>query len=210
MTATKIPAWAATHAYVAGAVVSETTGLPLWRATVAGTSAGAEPTWPTGSPYSIVDGGTLTWVRNTTFRSDVHAGIITKLVAFRAANPTLIRKVWHARPDSFILGDLPAVVLGNLTESITTMQGIRQRRMDGFTVEVVDRAPVADEADDRMNGLVDALMDYITEAYHMASGTSIVEPIGVLDGDTGVNEAENLHWFSNILSFRAYVAEGRT
>lgn len=210
MTATKIPAWQATHAYSAGAVVSETTGLPLWRATVAGTSAGAEPTWPAGSPYSVVDGGTLTWVLNTTFRQDVHAGIVTTLAAFRTANPTLIRKLWHARPDSFTLGDLPAAVVGNLTESIATRQGIRQRQMDGFTVTIVDQQVIAAEADDRMNGVVDALMDYITEAYHMASGTSIVEPIGVFDGEAGIVEAENLSWFSNVITFRASVMEGRT
>lgn len=210
MSTTSIPAWQATHVYAAGAVVSQTTGLPLWRCTTAGTSAGSEPTWPVAAPWTVSDGGTLVWTLNTTFRQDVHNGVVTTLNAFRTANPTLIRKVWHARPASYILGDLPCVVLGNFTESISTMQGIRQRRMDGFTVEIVDRSPDNDESDDRMNGLVDALMDYITAAYHSASGTSIVEPIAVTDGDTGVNEAANLYWFSNLIAFRAYVAEGRT
>ena len=90
------------------------------------------------------------------------------------------------------------------------MNGIRQRQMDGFTVTLVDRAPDSAEADDRMNLLIDAMLDYLTAAYHSASGTSIVEPIAVNDGDIGISEATNLSWFSNVITFRAYVAEGRT
>lgn len=204
------PVWTANTAYLAGAVVTETTGLPLWRATVAGTSAGAEPTWPTAAPWTVSDGGTLVWTLNTTFREDVHNGIVTTLTAFKTANPTLLRQVWHARPGSYTLGELPAAVIGNLTETIATANGIRQRMFTGFTVELVDRAPDSQEADDRMNVLIDALLDYLTAAYHMASGTSIVEPIGVTDGDSGISEATNLYWYSNVITFRAYVAEGRT
>lgn len=204
------PVWTAATAYLAGAIVTETTGLPMWRCTTAGTSGNAEPTWPTASPWTVTD-GTVVWTLNTTFRQDVHDGIVTTLTNWQTANPTLLRQVYHARPDSYTLGDLPAATVGNMTESITVMNGIRQRRMDGFTVELIDRAPIAGEADDRMNALVDGLMDYITDAYHSASGTSIVEPIGVSDGDSGlIAEGSNLYWYSNVLIFRAYVAEGRT
>jgi hypothetical protein len=211
MTATRVPEWQALHTYAVPAVVSQSGRvLPLWRATTGGTSAAAEPTWPVASPWTVTD-GTVTWTLNTTFRQDVHAGIVTTLGTFRTANPTLLRKVWHARPGSFTLGELPCAVLGSMTESITTMNGIRQRRMDGFTIEIVDRSPDNEEADDRMNALIDALMDYVTGAYHMASGTSIVEPIGVTDGDTGaISEGSNVFWYSNVIGFRAYVMEGRT
>jgi hypothetical protein len=201
--------WAASTAYLAGAVVTETTGLPLWRCTVAGTSGNSEPTWPTIPPFTIADSN-VTWVLNTTFRQDVQAGIMTTLGAFKTANPTLLRKVWPVRPGSFTLGDLPCAVVGNLTESIATENGIRQRRMESFTVEIVDRVPDNAEALVRMNLLVDAMLDYITAGYHMASGTSIVEPIGVQDGDSGaLGEGTNVYWFSNLITFRAYVAEGR-
>lgn len=211
MTASRVPAWTPATSYLVGAVVSQVGGvLPLWRATIAGTSGGSEPTWPVAAPWTVVDGGTLTWTLNTTFRQQVHAGIVTTIGAFMAANPTLLRAIWHARPASYTLGELPCAVLGNFTESITTAQGIRQRVFEGFSVEIVDRAPDSQEADDRMNALIDALLDYITAAYHMASGTSIVEPIAVTDGDFGIVEATNLAWFSNIITFRAYVAEGRT
>ncbi len=202
--------WKASTAYLAGAVVTKTTGLPLWRATVAGTSAIVEPTWPVAAPWTVTD-GTVTWALNTTFREDVQAGIVATLGTFKTANPTLLRKVWQVRPPSFTLGDMPCAVVGNLTESIVTANGIRQRRMDGFTVEIVDRIPENTEAALRMNLLVDAILDALTPAFHMASGTSIVEPIGVQDGDSGaLGEGTNLYWFSNLITFRSYIAEGRT
>lgn len=202
-------AWLPNHTYAAGAVVTETTGLPMWRCTTAGTSAAAEPTWPVAAPWTVTDGATLVWTLNTSFRQQVHAGIVSTLTAFKAANPTLLRQVWHARPSSFTLGELPCAVLGNLTETISTSQGIRQRQFTGFTVELVDRSPDNMESDDRMNQLVDAMLDYLTAAYHTASGTSIVEPIGVADGDRGDIAESAAHWFSNVITFRAYVAEGR-
>lgn len=205
------PMWTAATAYLAGAVVTETTGLPLWRCTTAGTSGNSEPTWPTASPWTITDGGTLVWTLNTTFRENVRAGISGTLTSWKTANPTLLRKVWQVRPESFTLGDLPCAVIGTMSESITTMNGIRQRQLDGFTVELVDRTPDNLEAAARMDVLVDALLDYLTAAYHSASGTSIVEPIGVSDGGSGaIGEGQNVFWYSNLISFRGYVAEGRT
>jgi hypothetical protein len=77
-------------------------------------------------------------------------------------------------------------------------------------VEVTDQVPDSLEAAARMDLLVDAILDYLTAAYHMASGTSIVEPIGVSDGDSGaIGEGQNLYWYSQVITFRAYVAEGR-
>ncbi len=203
-------AWLPNYSYLAGAVVTESTGLPLWRCTTAGTSGGSEPTWPTASPWTVTDGGTLVWTLNTTFRQDVRAGIVTTLTTFKTANPTLLRHIWKVRPESFGLGDLPAMTVGNLTEDIATANGIRQRQMSGFTVEITDNVADNTETSNRGDLLVDAIMDFLTAAYHMASGTSIVEPIGVTDGDTGaIGEGTNLFWYSQIISFRAYIAEGR-
>ncbi len=204
--------WTANTAYAVGAVVMQTSGLPLWHATVTGTSAGTEPTWPTIPPFTVVDGGTLTWELNTTFREDVRAGIVTTLNSFKSANPTLLRHVWRVRPESFTLGDLPAMTVGNLTESINTTQGIRQRQMDGFTLTITDNVADNTETSDRGDLLVDAIMDFLTANYHMASGVSIVEPIGVTDGESGAigEGAGSLYWYSQVISFRAYVMEGRT
>lgn len=205
---TAIP-WLPGHAYLAGAVVTETTGLPLWRATVAGTSGVAEPTWPTAAPWTVGDGATLVWTLNTTFRQDVRAGILAVLRAFQAANPDLVRQVWAVRPESDTLGDLPSLAVGDLTESVATQNGVRQRRMEAFTVTVTDVVPVNAEAAARGDLIVDALMDFLTAAYHAASGTSIVEPVGVLDAGSRDGEGQNLALYTQVITFRAYIAEGR-
>lgn len=208
MSVTWQPYWEATTAYLAGAIVMETATTRLWRCITAGTSGGTEPTWATASPWTTADGSVL-WTLNTTFREDVRAGMLSTLGSFKTANPLLIRKVWTVRPESFTTGDLPALVLGNMTEAITTLNGVRQRVLNGFTVEVVDRSPENTEAAKRADLIVDAVMDYLTAAYHMASGTSIVEPIGVEDGPP-IEEATNLGWVSQTIGFRASVMEGRT
>jgi hypothetical protein len=207
-------AWLPNHDYLAGAVVTETAGLPLWRCTVAGQTGGTEPTWATAAPWTTTD-GSVTWTLNTTFRERVRAGMATTLGLFKIANPTLLRKVWSVRPDSYTLGDLPCIAIGDLTETIGDgagpFQGIRQRKMTGFTVSIVDRTPDNTEAANRSDILVDALMDYLTDAYHMAGGTSLVTPLGVEDGPSGsVSEAPNLSWYSQVLIFEATIAEGRT
>lgn len=52
--------WAATTAYIVGDFVLPTIGGLLFQATVAGTSGGSEPTFPTTIGATVVDGG-VTW-----------------------------------------------------------------------------------------------------------------------------------------------------
>jgi hypothetical protein len=203
-------AWLPNHAYLAGAVVTETAGLPLWRCTTAGTSAGTEPTWPTASPWTVTDGGTLVWTLNTTFRQDIRAGLRTVIGGFKTANPTLLRQIWNTRPDSFTVGELPAIVLGSMSETAATSQGIRTRGGTLVTFDIVDRAPDNEEASNRMDLLVDALWDLLTANPHMASATSLVTPIGITDNDGGnIAEGVNLNWISNTFAFEVQKAEGR-
>lgn len=204
------PVWLPNHTYALYAIVNETTGLPMWRCTTAGVSGGTEPVWPTASPWTITD-GSVVWTLNTTFRQDIHDGLVTLLGLFKTANPTLLRQIWHARPNSFTLGELPAVVIGSMSETATTQQGIRTRGGTGVTFDIIDRAPEPQEADERMNVLVDAFWDLLTANPHMASGTSLVTPIGVIDEDSGlISEGTNLYWISNTFAFSVQQAEGRT
>jgi hypothetical protein len=59
---TRANVWAATTAYVVEDLVKRLTGSGIFwfKATVAGTSAGTEPTWPTVLGNTVVD-GTVTW-----------------------------------------------------------------------------------------------------------------------------------------------------
>jgi hypothetical protein len=204
------PVWLPNHTYALWAIVRPTaTDLPMYRCTTAGVSGAAEPTWPVANPWMTSD-GSVVWTLNTTFRQQIHAGLLTTLGLFKTANPTLLRKIWHVRPESFTLGDLPAVVLGSMSEEAITQQGIRTRGGTLVTFEIIDRAPDPDEADERMNVLVDAFWDLLTANPHMASGTSLVTPIGVIDNDSGsITEAPNLNWISNTFAFSVQTAEGR-
>jgi len=58
-----LPVWVAGTGYLVHSRVTPVTpDGTVWRATVAGTSAGTEPTWPSVAPWTVVDGG-VTWIR---------------------------------------------------------------------------------------------------------------------------------------------------
>ena len=198
--------WTAGTAYLVGAVVTPITpDGTCWRATVAGTSAGTEPTWPTAVPWSVVDGG-VTWTRGTTFRQDVNNGLQTVLLGFQSANPTLLRKIYTERPGNVGSEELPAAWIDAQPESIKHDMGTRTRTQ-APTVVVVDRTPAPEEFSDRINFLVDALIDAFTAYPHAASGTSIVQMTGVTEVD--IDEG-GVHVSGVSLAFgEVYVTEGR-
>jgi len=56
--------WNGHTAYTVGTIMIPTTAKQnghRYRCTVAGTSGGSQPTWPTGSGATVIDSGTLTW-----------------------------------------------------------------------------------------------------------------------------------------------------
>lgn len=204
---TVFPTWLAGTTYLAGAVVTPAPANgTVWRATVAGTSAGAQPTWPTADPWTVTDGG-VTWTIGTTFRQDVNDGIASVLVAFQAANPSLLRVVYTERPASLAAGELPAAWIDSQPETIKHANGIRTRTQRPV-VGIADRAPEAEEFSDRINYLVDALVDAFTAAYHAVSGTSILQMTGIEDID--IPEGA-VHLSGVQFTFgETAVAEGRT
>jgi hypothetical protein len=149
----------------------------------------------------------VTWTLNTTFREDCRTALLAALNAWRTANPTLLRKTWPVRPDSYTLGDFPSAAIGDLSESIANSQGIRTRTMTGFSLELVDRVPDNAEAALRMDLLVDAMLDYFNDP-HLISGTTVIQPVAV-DDVRGVSEATNLQWYGNVISFATNKMEGR-
>lgn len=200
--------WEANTGYVVGQIVRPTADADhLFRATVAGTSGGTEPTWVHNA---LVTDGTVTWHPNTAFRTQVQNGLKDLLDDFQEANPTLLRAVWTARPASFSVGELPCAYIDRFNESATHANGIRQRRISP-TVTLVDVAPDSQEAESRMTLLVDALWDVFTAGFHSASATSILTPTSVVDDDTGDVEEGGVHYVSNTFVFaETYVAEGRS
>lgn len=152
----------------------------------------------------------------TTFRSDLVAGVLSVLTAQKAATPTLLRAVYPARPGSF--SETPCAYIGARDETIThgggsAGYGLRTRTFTGLSVVIVDALPDPTQTIDRLDDLVDALVDRFTAAYAVvAGGSSILEMTGVSDTDVevaGVNGP--IVYRGCVLTFgRTFISEGRT
>jgi hypothetical protein len=97
----------------------------------------------------------------TTARQDVRAGLYALLVAFQAANPTLLFSVFRARPGAPGV-ELPGAFVGNLNEQFTHTAGTRQRNFSPEIVIFDSFAPSNEEQAARIDLVQDALMDYLT------------------------------------------------
>lgn len=115
----------------------------------------------------------------STFRNDIRAGLKTIIDGFKTANPTLLRSTYRARPAS--IGDLPAAWVGNLPEVVEHVSGVRSRTM-AASVTFLDLLSDAAEVTDRMDDLVDAFLDYLTDRPHITTAT-IWDRVTVEDGE---------------------------
>ena len=98
----------------------------------------------------------------TTARQDVRAGLYALLVAFQAANPTLLFSVFRSRPGAPGV-ELPGAFVGNLNEpSIIHTSGTRQRNFAPEIVVFDSFAPSNEEQAARLDIVIDALLDYLT------------------------------------------------
>ncbi len=147
----------------------------------------------------------------TTFRSDVVSAIIGILNAQKTATPTQLRAVYAARPGGF--SEVPAAYIGERSETITHGGQIRTRTMTGLTVVLVDAFVDAAEAGDRMDDLVDLLVERFTAAYAaVAGGSSILQLNAVADTEVTVaGDAGAAIYRGCVLSFGdTFISEGRT
>lgn len=106
----------------------------------------------------------------TTFRQDIVDGILAVLNTYIAANPTLLVRAYRSKPINVAAGDLPAAYVDLRNEVIRHDAGIRDRTMSP-TVVVVDRYADAIETGERMDIVVDGLVDAFTAAPQLTSGT---------------------------------------
>jgi hypothetical protein len=95
----------------------------------------------------------------TTFRADLVTGFTTMLTAFIAANPTLVKRHFRVRPPSFDT-DLPCTYLDLRPEVVEYAAGTQTRSISPSFV-VVDRITSNDETMDRLDVVVDALVEFI-------------------------------------------------
>ena len=196
--------WLPLTAYLASALVTPTVANgEAYFTTAAGTSAAAEPIWPT-TGGSVAD-GTITWKTGTTFREQLVTGIYATLNNFALANPTLLRRVWKARPGSFA-GELPLAYIGSRDATWIYSAGVRQWHATPSVV-VVDAVPDGPEAEARMDVLIDGLIDAFTRDYHGVSGTSILQANGVTELDMSDS---GTHLLGEQIQLTGDIAEGRT
>lgn len=147
----------------------------------------------------------------TTFRADVTAGVVAVLQAQQAATPDKLRAVYSSRPGSF--PELPAAYIGNADERITYSGQLRTRTMVGMTAVLVDVYADSIESGDRLDVLVDLLVERFTAAYAQVSGGgSILALSSVSDTEVEVSGVNGpILYRGVILGFgESFITEGRT
>lgn len=117
----------------------------------------------------------------TTARADAVAHLRTVLLARQAASPSLLRKVYNARPGSF--GEVPCAYIGPRDETISIDSQTKTRQFSGLTVVVVDTLQDASEEADRMDVLVDLLVGDFMAARNLAGGGGRLYLGSVADAD---------------------------
>lgn len=104
-----------------------------------------------------------------TFRTDTAAALVVILDAFTAANPTMLRRTFSVRPESFAT-DLPCAYLGPRPEAISHTMGTRERVMNPSIV-VVGTAQLNAASMAAFDALVDAMADHLSTYAHVVPNT---------------------------------------
>jgi hypothetical protein len=141
---------------------------------------------------------------NTTFRVDLVDALYDLLVAYQAANPTLLRRVYRTRPSAF--QELPSAFVGPRAETITHTAGTRERAIDPSVV-VVDTFTDNVETGDRMDVLMDDLIDVFTAGVRQI-GNALIEPTAVTPGELEASGA--IYRAESIQFARTSIREGRS
>lgn len=149
----------------------------------------------------------------TTFRVDVVAAIRTVLLARQTTSPTLLRAVYNARPGSF--PETPCAYIGARNERITYTAQTRERAMVGLEVVIVDNLIDASQVEDRMDVLIDLLVDDFTAAYAAVSGGGgLLQLTSVTDADVTLTGEQIVNYRGSVLGFGdtanpTFIREGR-
>jgi len=105
----------------------------------------------------------------STNRTDLVNGIGIMMAAFIAANPTLLKRHFGARPKSLIT-DWPCSYLDNVPSTIHYDSSLRE---ENYLPEIVfaDRETDSDETSTRLDVLVDKFTDFLDGYSHIVAGT---------------------------------------
>lgn len=144
----------------------------------------------------------------TSGRQSVVDGLVAVLNTYKTANPTRLRRVYTARPGGF--AELPAAYVGTLDEIILHTSGTRQRTF-APTVVVVDAFTDNEQTGDRMDILIDGLVDAYTAQPSVIVGM-VLRQTGVLDGNlsiSGPNDVTIVYRSATLTFADTVLMEGR-
>lgn len=142
----------------------------------------------------------------TTARRDIRAGLLLLGEDFKSANPTLLYRTYSRRPRGFT-GDLPALYVGALNETVTHSSGLRGRTFDPQIGLVCHPTGSDAEVADEVDTLVDAFMDYVTLHPRAAGSNTLVEITSVRDVEL---EMDEVVYPTGLVTLSYLVAEGRS
>ena len=141
----------------------------------------------------------------TTFRKDTTTGLVALAEAFKAANPTLLLKVYPRRPTGFT-GDLPCAYVGSKNEDLSPTVGRWQRSMEPQLVLVCNPTGSEEEKADEVDVLTDAFLDYCNDRPHAIGSNRVAWPRNARDVEL---EVDDVVYPAVVITFTNLAAEGR-
>lgn len=147
----------------------------------------------------------------STFRADLVSHAMTVGGVYKTAHPTLLRKVWSARPGSF--GDVPCMFLGRRSELSPDDDTGTATREITLEVVVVDTFGDNEQTTDRMDVVVDGLATLLRSNTYVSVSGGVVDAVSsVDDGEITVTNPVtgiSLYYRSATLLVKAHIQEGR-
>lgn len=138
-------------------------------------------------------------------RADLVSGVTTMMAAFIAANPTLLKRHFRARPETAV-SDWPCSWLDLRPEEVHWDPAMRDRTFNVSIVFVAGQG-TNDQQMALLDSLVDAFMDHVSTYLHILTGSSwsdgswSEESIPLSDGTS----VPGVRWsFAPILSKRGW------
>ena len=123
----------------------------------------------------------------STRRAEFREALADILDDFRAANPTLLRQTYRARPATF---NPPLAYVGGINEPTIGHQfGGQRTREQRSSLVVVQGVYENAETADKLDVLADALITYLTSQHARVSGATLLEAISSEDVDLAIGEA---------------------
>lgn len=125
----------------------------------------------------------------STRRAEFRTALVGILDDFRAANPSLLRQTYRARPATFTP---PLAYVGPFSEPTLVLEmGNRLSRPEiRASLIVVQGVYENAETADKLDVLADALLTYLVTQHSRVSGATLLEPFGgIEDVDLAIGEA---------------------